>query len=75
MNKKLSFEEIALTSGFIEQMEDPLMDISKPIDMVVKQLQSSNSNFVSILELAQPAITCSKLTVETLEQSVKHVQG
>ena len=51
------------------------MDISKPIDMVVKQLQSSNSNFVSILELAQPAITCSKLTVETLEQSVKHVQG
>ena len=46
MNKKLSFEEIALISGLIEQMEDPLlifmncklMDISKPIDMVVKQL-------------------------------------
>ena len=46
MNKKLSFEEIALTSGLIEQMEDPLlifmncklMDISKSIDMVVKQL-------------------------------------
>ena len=69
MNKKLSFEEIALTSGLIEQIEDPLfifmncklMDISKPIDMVVKRLQSYNSNFVSTLELAQPAITCSKL--------------
>ena len=24
MNKKLSFEEIALTSGLIEQIEDPL---------------------------------------------------
>ena len=24
---------------------------------------------------AQPAITCSKLTIETLEQGVKHVQS
>ena len=26
------------------------------------------------LELAQPVITCSKLTIETLEQGVKYVQ-
>ena len=25
--------------------------------------------------VAQPAITCSKLTIETLEQSVKYVQS
>ena len=25
--------------------------------------------------IAQPAITCSKLTIETLEQGVKHVQS
>lgn len=28
-----------------------LMDILKPTDMVVKQLQSSNKNLVSVLEL------------------------
>ena len=28
-----------------------------------------------ILNLTQPAITCSKLTIETLEQGVKYVQS
>ena len=27
------------------------------------------------VRLSQPAITCSKLTIETLEQSVKYVQS
>ena len=27
------------------------------------------------LDLSQPAITCSKLTIETLEQGVKYVQS
>ena len=28
-----------------------------------------------VLRTCQPAITCSKLTIETLEQGVKHVQS
>ena len=28
-----------------------------------------------ILEMSQPAITCSKLTIETLKQGVKYVQS
>ena len=28
-----------------------------------------------ILEISQPAIICSKLTIETLEQDVKYVQS
>ena len=28
-----------------------------------------------IITLSQPAITCSKLTIETLEQGVKYVQN
>ena len=28
-----------------------------------------------ITELSQPVITCSKLTIETLEESVKYVQS
>ena len=35
----------------------------------------SRSDFVSPdIQLTQPAITCSKLTIETLEQSVKYVR-
>ena len=29
----------------------------------------------SIFDVSQPAFTCSKLTIETLEQGVKHVQS
>ena len=38
--------------------------------MVVQKL-----NGLSKLELSQPAFTCSKLTIETLEQGVKYVQS
>ena len=30
---------------------------------------------VKVLATTQPAITCSKLTIETLEQGVKYVQS
>ena len=30
---------------------------------------------ISILDHTQPAFTCSKLTIETLEQGVKYVQS
>ena len=37
---------------------------------------SGHSKAVSlIIFLSQPAITCSKLTIETLEQGVKYVQS
>ena len=31
--------------------------------------------FLLFITLSQPEITCSELTIETLEQGVKHVQG
>ena len=31
--------------------------------------------FVKNTKISQPAITCSKLTIETLEQDVKYVQS
>ena len=30
---------------------------------------------MALLEITQPAITCSELTVETLEQGMKYVQS
>ena len=41
------------------------------------QLQFSQNVFRSKNEIfkTQPAITCSKLTIEALEQGVKHVQS
>ena len=32
-------------------------------------------SFTLFSQLTQPAFTCSKLTIETLEQGVKYVQG
>ena len=43
-------------------------------DHVKNYLRASHSNFAA-KELTQPAITCSKLTTETLEQGVKYVQS
>ena len=31
--------------------------------------------YSSVIEFTQPAVTCSRLTTETLEQGVKHVQS
>ena len=36
---------------------------------------SSTNQIVGILYVIQPAITCSKLTIETVEQGVKYVQN
>ena len=38
-------------------------------------LQNKNVVDQLLLPFTQPAITCSKLTVETLEQVVEHVQS
>ena len=49
--------------------------------LIVYLFLSLNSipSFMSVslldLEFSQPAITCSKLTIETLEQGVKYVQS
>ena len=36
---------------------------------------SKSNNCEQILVITQPAFTCSKLTIETLEQGVKYVQS
>lgn len=62
-NKKLKSEDRALAIGLLSQMgdneEDPvfvfinclLMDVLKPIDIVVKTLQSPDENFISALDI------------------------
>ena len=40
-----------------------------------KKLNGFNSFKICKKELIQPAITCSKLTIETLEQGEKYVQS
>ena len=61
-NRKLSGEDKAHAIGFLNQMDDDeghsfvsincmLMKVLKPIDIVVKQLQSINENFISASEV------------------------
>ena len=61
-NKKLSGEDKAQAIGLLNQMDDDenhsfvfincmLMKVLKPIDIIVKQLQSVNENFISVLEV------------------------
>ena len=38
-------------------------------------LTIQNGNRLLNIDLSQPAIACSKLTIETLEQGVKYVQS
>ena len=47
------------------------------IKVLQKLLKYSNGAPISTLLVlpSQPAITCSKLTIETVEQGVKYVQG
>ena len=44
--------------------------------MIILELHQSHF-FIAVLDLfnSQPAITCSKLAIETLEQGVKHAQS
>ena len=37
--------------------------------------ESLTLKYLLFLEVTQSAITCSKLTLETLEQGVKHIQS
>ena len=49
--------------------------VNKTCDLdecVTQILQSINNNLV--VDAPQPAFTCSKLTIETLEQNFKYVQ-
>ena len=39
------------------------------------RVKFSSNNCEQILVMTQPAFTCSKLTIETLEQDVKYVQS
>ena len=61
-NKKLSGEEKAQAIGLLNQMDDNedhsfvfincmLMKVLKPINIIVKQLQYVNENFISALEV------------------------
>ena len=45
--------------------------------MVIRKIGILNVQLVqgNFATLTQPAITCSKLTIETLEQGVKYVQS
>ncbi|CAB3993665.1 zinc finger MYM-type 1 [Paramuricea clavata] len=63
-NKKLSAEDKAQAIGLLNQMDDDehhsfifincmLMKVLKPIDIMVKQLQSVNENFITALEVVK----------------------
>ena len=43
--------------------------------VLYQQFQISGENAHLVTLLSQPTITCSKLTIETLEQGVKYVQS
>ena len=45
------------------------------IFLVTKKLAFESSLYLYFYVLTQPAFTCSKLTIETLEQGVKYVQS
>ena len=55
-----------------------LIETNQQINMTCDHSVSSNGTFKSHLNarvLTQPAFTCSKLIIETLEQGVKYVQS
>ena len=54
---------------------DPEVDDAE-VDLHFKLHLSIRNNYISLIIIhSQPAITCSKLTIETLEQGVKYVQS
>ena len=44
-------------------------------EQMARQGLVNSHNFKTLRMITQPAITCSKLTIETLEQGVKYVQS
>ena len=42
---------------------------------VISQITENEAVYEKLMSTTQPAITCSKLTIETLEQGVKYVQS
>ena len=76
MIKTYILENIALFVKWNKQKERAcwemyFCDIESLKDNVMKDL---TINFINAL-ISQPAITCSKLTIKTLEQGVKYVQS
>ena len=76
-NRKLSGEDKAQAIGLLNQMEDDdehsfifincmLMKVLKPVDIVVKQLQSVNENFISALEVVNSVKEDIKLERKTI---------
>ena len=47
----------------------------KDVTLSLKDNLSYMTLLISLEVITQPAFTCSKLTIETLEQSVKYVQS
>ena len=45
------------------------------INSLIGRLKTRSSKLRTLLRPSQPAITCSKFTIETLEQGVQYVQS
>ena len=61
-------------------IRDIINEMRKEIELIIAQklkplLENSESSIKSAKETSRPAIACSKLTIETLEQGVKYVQS
>ena len=76
-HKKLSAEDKAQAIGLLSQMDDDkhhsfifincmLMKVLKPIDIMVKQLQSVNENFISALDVVKSVKEDIKLERDTV---------
>ena len=54
-------------------------DHDKQVEIIILLKQSNSENFKSMkyekVKMSQSAFTCSKLTIETLDQGVKYVQS
>ena len=58
---------------FLKKLSEILIIFCHWLSEIKKKNESWNS--IEVLLQSQPAITCSKLTIETLEQGVKYVQS
>ena len=56
----------------VEHCEDTVVDVDGNYD---KEASISSLFLLQCAALSQPAIACSKLTIETLEKGVKYVQS
>ena len=49
--------------------------ITANVFMILDYRFMQDKNYIVFSELSQPAFTCSKLTIEIIEQGVKYVQS